>query len=155
MIPDDEIAKLMQFIHHLNETPAEPTDVAAKRFAAHREAMSFDFISFADRPRSELDAALKQHAKKVEAENARNPLRNLDFSKEARRIRKQNFPENLQLCIAMFERYQRTGERPAPAYPTRVEVLLRKAKRRDLFEQFNAAWDRHFGYDTPSPTDDD
>lgn len=43
-----------------------------------------------------------------------------------------------------FTRYCETGDIPAPYYPMRVAVLLRKAKDPDREKQFLAAWCRHF-----------
>ena len=43
-----------------------------------------------------------------------------------------------------FTRYLKVGEVPAPHYPMRVAVLLRKAKDHDREKQFLAAWCRHF-----------
>ena len=45
---------------------------------------------------------------------------------------------------AAFERFQETGEVPAPHYPMRIAVLLRKAKDLDPESQFLSAWWRHF-----------
>ena len=45
---------------------------------------------------------------------------------------------------AAFERFQETGEVPAPHYPMRINVLLRKAKDLDRERQFLSAWCRHF-----------
>ena len=46
--------------------------------------------------------------------------------------------------IDAFDRYQRTGEIPAPHFPMRIAILLRKAKERDRENRFLAAWCRHF-----------
>lgn len=43
-----------------------------------------------------------------------------------------------------FKRYLEIGETPAPHYPMRVAVLLRKAKDFDREKQFLAAWCKHF-----------
>ena len=43
-----------------------------------------------------------------------------------------------------FERYLQIGEVPAPHYPMRIAVLLRKAKDFDRERRFLAAWCRHF-----------
>lgn len=45
---------------------------------------------------------------------------------------------------AAFDRYRKTGEVPAPHYPMRIAVLLRKAKEFDRERRFLAAWCRHF-----------
>jgi hypothetical protein len=49
-----------------------------------------------------------------------------------------------ETVTAAFERYLKTGEIPAPHYPMRVVVLLRKAKDFDRERQFLAAWCNHF-----------
>ena len=43
-----------------------------------------------------------------------------------------------------FKRYLETGEIPAPHYPMRIAVLLRKAKDFDREKQFLATWCKHF-----------
>ena len=45
---------------------------------------------------------------------------------------------------AAFERFQETGEVPAPHYPMRIAVLLRKAKDLNRERQFLSAWCNHF-----------
>lgn len=45
---------------------------------------------------------------------------------------------------AAFEKFRKTGEVPAPYYPMRVAILLRKAKDSDREKQFLAGWCRHF-----------
>jgi hypothetical protein len=49
-----------------------------------------------------------------------------------------------ETVTAAFERYQQTGEIPAPHYPMRIVVLLRKAKDFDREKQFLTAWCKHF-----------
>ena len=43
-----------------------------------------------------------------------------------------------------FERYLKTGEIPAPYYPMRIAILLRKAKEAEREHDFLGAWCRHF-----------
>jgi hypothetical protein len=45
---------------------------------------------------------------------------------------------------AAFERYLKIGEVPAPHFPMRVAVLLRKAKSFERERSFLAAWCKHF-----------
>ncbi|GLK84438.1 hypothetical protein [Ancylobacter defluvii] len=45
-----------------------------------------------------------------------------------------------------FSRYVVTGDLPAPHYPFRICVILRKSKESDLEMSFLAAWCRHFGW---------
>ena len=45
---------------------------------------------------------------------------------------------------AAFQRYLEIGETPAPHYPMRVAVLLRKAKDFDREKQFLEGWCKHF-----------
>lgn len=45
---------------------------------------------------------------------------------------------------AAFNRYLKTGEIPAPHYPMRVAILVRKAKDFHREKQFLAAWCKHF-----------
>ena len=56
----------------------------------------------------------------------------------------QNLEWQCETVAAAFDRYQKTGEVPAPHYPMRIAVLLRKAKDFDREKQFLAAWCRHF-----------
>lgn len=43
-----------------------------------------------------------------------------------------------------FERFLRIGEAPAPHYPMRAAILLRKARDFEREKQFLAAWCHHF-----------
>ena len=43
-----------------------------------------------------------------------------------------------------FKRFLKIGETPAPHYPMRVAILLRKAKDFEREKQFLAAWCQHF-----------
>lgn len=56
----------------------------------------------------------------------------------------QDLAWQCQTVADSFRRYCETGEVPAPYYPMRVAVLLRKAKDLDREKQFLAAWCRHF-----------
>ena len=56
----------------------------------------------------------------------------------------QNMEWQCETVTAAFHRYQKTGEIPAPHYPMRIAVLLRKAKDFDRERRFLAAWCRHF-----------
>jgi hypothetical protein len=56
----------------------------------------------------------------------------------------QNLVWQCEAVTAAFERYLETGEIPAPHYPMRVAVLLRKARDFDREKQFLAAWCKHF-----------
>ena len=56
----------------------------------------------------------------------------------------QNLEWQCDTVAASFDRYQKTGEVPAPHYPMRIAVLLRKAKELDRERRFLAAWCRHF-----------
>ena len=56
----------------------------------------------------------------------------------------QNLEWQCKTVTDAFHRYQKTGEVPAPHYPMRIVVLLRKAKDFDRERRFLAAWCRHF-----------
>lgn len=43
-----------------------------------------------------------------------------------------------------FDRHLKTGEIPAPHYPMRIAILLRKAKETEREKGFLEAWCRHF-----------
>lgn len=45
-----------------------------------------------------------------------------------------------------FRRYLEIGESPAPYFPMRVAIILRKAKEHARERTFLAAWRRHFRY---------
>jgi hypothetical protein len=56
----------------------------------------------------------------------------------------QDLAWQCETVAAAFDRYQLSGEVPAPHFPMRVTVLLRKAKDFDRERDFLAAWCRHF-----------
>lgn len=43
-----------------------------------------------------------------------------------------------------FSRYLKMGEMPAPYYPWRIAIILRREKKLDLEKRFLAAWCHHF-----------
>ncbi len=49
-----------------------------------------------------------------------------------------------------FSGYLKTGEIPAPYFPMRIAILLRKAKETEREKMFLTAWCRHFGTGNPS-----
>ena len=50
----------------------------------------------------------------------------------------------IQTVESAFRDYLKTGDIPAPYYPLRVAILLRKAKENERERAFLAAWCRHF-----------
>jgi hypothetical protein len=52
--------------------------------------------------------------------------------------------EQLKIVSNSFLKYVETGEVPAPHYPMRVAIILRKLKEIDLELSFLDAWCRHF-----------
>ena len=56
----------------------------------------------------------------------------------------QNLDWQCDTVAAAFEHFQETGEIPAPHYPMRIAVLLRKAKDFDRERHFLLVWCRHF-----------
>ena len=56
----------------------------------------------------------------------------------------QNLDWQCDTVAAAFDRFLETGEVPAPHYPMRIAVLLRKAKDIDRERRFLAAWCKHF-----------
>ncbi len=56
----------------------------------------------------------------------------------------QNLEWQCETVAAAFDRYQKTGEIPAPHYPMRIAILLRKAKDFNRERQFLVAWCNHF-----------
>lgn len=65
------------------------------------------------------------------------------FVKEA----DQNLFWQCDTVAEAFKRYLEIGETPAPHYPIRITVLLRKEKDFDREKQFLAAWCKHFSSD--------
>lgn len=56
----------------------------------------------------------------------------------------QNLEWQCDTVAASFRRYLEIGEVPAPYFPMRIAILLRKAKQHDREKRFLAAWCRHF-----------
>lgn len=52
--------------------------------------------------------------------------------------------EQTAIVSQAFARYLEIGEMPAPYYPWRIAVILRRAKRPDMEKKFLSAWCRHF-----------
>ncbi|MGY4199047.1 hypothetical protein [Bradyrhizobium sp. USDA 4520] len=55
-----------------------------------------------------------------------------------------NLGEQTAIIADAFSKYLKMGEVPAPHYPWRIAIILRREKRLDLEKQFLAAWCGHF-----------
>ncbi len=56
----------------------------------------------------------------------------------------QNLKLQCEMLKDSFEQHQQTGETPAPHYPMRIAILLRRANDYDRERKFLAAWCKHF-----------
>lgn len=56
----------------------------------------------------------------------------------------QNLDWQCDTVADFFRRYLQIGEVPAPYFPMRVAILLRKAKEHEREKRFLSAWCRHF-----------
>ena len=70
-------------------------------------------------------------------------LDEVDFREFMKRA-DQNLEWQCDTVHTAFHRFQKTGEIPAPHYPMRIAVLLRKAKQHERERRFLDAWCRHF-----------
>jgi hypothetical protein len=52
--------------------------------------------------------------------------------------------EQTAIVAGAFARYLKMGEVPAPYYPWRIAIILRREKKLDLEKRFLAAWCQHF-----------
>ncbi|MCK1615009.1 MULTISPECIES: hypothetical protein [unclassified Bradyrhizobium] len=52
--------------------------------------------------------------------------------------------EQTAIVAESFARYLKMGEVPAPYYPWRIAIILRREKRPELEKRFLAAWCQHF-----------
>lgn len=57
---------------------------------------------------------------------------------------KNDLCAQVQITDRMLDDWNRVGEYPAPGYPSRICVILRKAKLYDLEFEFLSAYCRHF-----------
>jgi hypothetical protein len=55
-----------------------------------------------------------------------------------------NLGEHAGIVAEAFSTYLATGEVPAPYYPWRIAVILRRAKMPEAEKRFLAAWCQHF-----------
>ncbi|GEC56672.1 hypothetical protein ABIF38_008848 [Bradyrhizobium japonicum] len=55
-----------------------------------------------------------------------------------------NLGEQTAIVADAFSKYLKMGEVPAPYYPWRIAIILRREKRFDLEKLFLAAWCGHF-----------
>lgn len=120
-------------------TQRQAGDLREAHLAKHR----FDFVALADKSEAEVQAALATFNEKRKEARKNDPLAHLEWGDEAKKERRSNILENIQVASASFDFWMQAGELPAPAYPRRIGVLLRKAKRIDLDARFTAAWRRH------------
>lgn len=75
------------------------------------------------------------------------PVKFLSDEKEHRefmKIKDQDLLWQCEITRSLFERHLEMGEMPAPHYPRRICVLLRKAHDFDGEEAFLGAWRKHF-----------
>lgn len=64
--------------------------------------------------------------------------------REFTRVKDQDLEWQVEITKRLFEMHLWKGEMPAPHYPTRIMVLMRKARDYDREQIFLTAWRRHF-----------
>lgn len=77
-------------------------------------------------------------------ENAFLSLPEPDFLAHLRSI-DNNLDEQVAIVSRDFSQYLEVGAIPAPHYPWRIAIILRRAKLPEVERRFLAAWCRHFG----------
>lgn len=127
----EQAEKVDQLIGLFTETPVQNAQVlrAREREAADQriQRMLEEGVSYGQA--SGAPAFLNQNE-----EDFRAFLKDVD----------QNLVWQCQTVSEAFAAYLQSGDIPAPHYPMRVAVLLRKAKDHDRERRFLAAWCKHF-----------
>lgn len=100
------------------------------------------------RRKSNLDAMLSKIEKGQPVESDNYGLGHFSLPEmEMRDYMKQadnSLSEQCKIISNMLDVWFDRGISPAPYYPRRVGIILRKAKRKDLNKVFCSEWDRHF-----------
>ena len=93
-----------------------------------------------------IDSEDEVAAKIDSLKRIRNPLSFLsrDDSKQFLRERNNDLDFHITVVNDSFEHYFLTNEHPAPGYPFRIAVILRKAGETDLEMRFLNAWLNYF-----------
>lgn len=67
-----------------------------------------------------------------------------DAFRDHMKVIDNNLGEQIAIVAEAFSTYLATGEVPAPYYPWRIAVILRRAKMPEAEKRFLAAWCQHF-----------
>ncbi|WP_122074340.1 hypothetical protein [Pseudophaeobacter sp. EL27] len=131
--PDEDLAAFLELLEHLeSSSPPHRNDVLRKRqarpdYAAMSENELADFFK------------LKQlaHTGTIFADFQQRLGEN--FPEKT----KNNLGENVTYVRGLLHDQIKYGTRPAPDYASRIGVLLRKAKLKDLSMRFELAYRKH------------
>jgi hypothetical protein len=69
---------------------------------------------------------------------------NVDAFRDHMKAIDNDLGEQTAIVAQAFARYLEIGEIPAPYFPWRIAVILRRAKKPDLEKKFLSAWCRHY-----------
>ncbi len=129
-----DVAALQSLISRLNTVEVQSRDDAFRKEETHRREVIARMFegggSFGNISGSPAILSLDQEA----------------FTHEMKSIA-DDLGEQVKLVSAFVNQWFDYGEIPPPAWPWRVCVILRKAKRFDLERAFLLQWTRHFDFD--------
>lgn len=128
-LPKDHTAALEELIDYLEAQPVLPRDVAASK---NKKFMQGVFSGMFETGASFGEASgTLPHLNRPDAQEYIKSIAN-------------DLLEQAKITRASSEAWFAHGEYPAPGYPWRITVILRKAKAFDLERRFLAAYCKHF-----------
>lgn len=130
----------------LSELEANIVIALSHRFEAVERLTAADLERFEEEKRERFRSVMTKCEIIPDQSKEAPPFLSLpeaDFRAHLRTI-DNDLVEQVAIVDRGFTIYVQTGEIPAPYFPWRIAVILRKAKREDLEERFLAAWLKHF-----------
>jgi len=129
MLPEHQLNALHELTRYLAAKPVMPSALAnSKNKAFMRETLSN--MESTDTSFGEATATMPH----LNRPDAKDYLRSID----------NDLIEQVKITRECAESWFQNGEHPAPYYPWRITVILRKIKAFDLERDFLAAYCKHF-----------
>ena len=139
MIPDKDLAELEHLISLLENT--EPLSALEEYIKISLRRVN---LSDPNLTRQQLEARIEATRDKALDIIFKNP-----DPQGFRYSIRDNLRAHVRIVSDQFTEWLVDAHFVAPGYAGRIGIILRKAKRRDLSDRFQAAYDRHFVYVHP------
>jgi len=125
-----DLSAFLDLLNHL-ETTNPPT---AQEIASACGARKVDFLTMSEAEiQRRVHGPIPQALSFLQRPDAKEYIKSIQNDLDAQ----------VQIVSDLLTEQRQFGEFPAPHYSRRIGVILRKAKRKDLSDRFQAAYNRH------------